>query len=306
MRLTALFLGIFSAFTLLNASAFEIQTKKGAVEIKETPKKVAVLDVGVLDNLAALEVEAAATPDKLRPDFVADAHKNAKTFGSMREVDFAKIANVEPDLIIVATKSAKNFDEAAKIAQTIDLSMDGDSFTATLNRLATLGKIFGKEEKAAEITSRINKLFAETKTAAEGKTGKALIILANDGKLSLFGKESRLGWIEKLGFELIDKEAEKQADGKPARNHGGTKSIDAEFIKNADADWIFVVDRAKAIDQKDAEKAEETLSKAGTLDSKAAKNNRLIYLSPAEIYIDFGGIIALERTLNELKQAFSK
>ncbi|MBP3195017.1 MAG: ABC transporter substrate-binding protein [Cardiobacteriaceae bacterium] len=306
MRLSALFLGIFTAFTVFNAAAFEVQTKKGAVEIKETPKKAAVLDVGVLDNLAALEVEAAATPDKLRPDFVASAHKNAKTFGSMREIDFAKIANVEPDLIIVSGRSAQNFDEAAKIAQTIDLSIEGDSFDATLNRLATLGKIFGKEDKATEITAHINKLFDETKTAAQGKTGKALIILANDGKLSLFGKESRLGWIEKLGFELIDKEADKTADGKPARNHGGTKSIDAEFIKNADADWIFVVDRAKAIGQKDASSAEDTLAKAGIAETKAAKNNRLIYLSPAEIYIDFGGIIALEHTLNELKEAFSK
>lgn len=279
------------------AYSYPLKTVKGEVEIEKVPAKIAVFDVGVLDNLDALGIKVAAMPDKLRPLYLAESQKQAQTVGTLFEPDLEKLAAIQPDLIIVAARSAPKLDAVSQVGKAVDLTLDNkNAYSQSLERLNEFANIFNKQEEAKAITARIEKLKDEVKDLAQNQ-GKVLAILVNGPKLSLYGKGSRIGWVEEtLGLSLIDKEKDPNASG-----HGNPISF--EFIAEQNPDWIFVIDRAAAIGQ-DLTAAKTVLDTPLVQETQAGKKGQILYLSPEEIYIDIGGVQALEKTLTELKTAF--
>ena len=71
------------------------------------------------------------------------------------------------------------------------------------------------------------------KATATGK--KALIILANEGKISAYGPGSRFGILHDVfGFGAVDPNIEVSTHGKDISN---------EYIVEMNPDYLFVVDR---------------------------------------------------------------
>lgn len=130
-------------------------------------------------------------------------------------------------------------DKLGAIAPTIQLSVDTTDYLNSLTQNTTeLAKVFSKETAAETELGAINEKVKTFK--AKVPTDKtALIILANEGKASAYGSQSRFGLIhDVLGFTPADKELK-------VATHG--QSVSFEYISEKNPDYLFVVDRSAAI-----------------------------------------------------------
>ena len=163
-----------------------------------------------------------------------------------------------------------------------------------LARLAAYGTMLGLEDRASEIAATLESRLAEVRALVEAQGGTALILMTNGPKLSVFGPESRFGWLHtEVGFRPA-------VDGITDSRHG--EAVSFEYVAQADPGTLLVIDRGAAI-------ADGTQAASATLDTplvrgtKAAQAGRVIYLSPAELYIATGGVTSLTRTLDEIAAA---
>lgn len=293
MRFSLLFCLIFSINTL---AATTINTARGQVEIKDTPKKLAVFDVGVIDTLESLGVKVDGIPKKIFVDYIAT--NNKIVVGSLFEPSLEKLNALEPELIIVGTRSAKQLKSVKKVAPAIDLSLKGNNyFQESLVRTKDLGKLFNKEAKAEKIISELKSLRDKAREKSKNQ-GRVLMLLVSGSKVSSYGKKSRAGWLHsELNLNLIEDSTNDKPHGHP---------ISFEYIAKTNPDWIIVVDRAQAIGKKKLKSAKVVLDNPLVERTKAWKNNQVIYLNAANIYIPVGGTEAMKRTLTDLLNAFSR
>ena len=251
------------------AKEVTIPTARGEVTLPSPPAKIAVFDSGSLDTLQALGVKVDGAPDvsKILP-YLKQTVENAKNVGTMFEPNMEALNELRPDLIIVGTRSAKKLDEVSVIAKTIDLTDNGDKLIESgLQRIDSFGKLFNKETEAATLKNEITTLFNQTKEAVKGK-GNGLIILVNGGKISAFGSGYRLSWIHNdLGVPMADESIKAAGqEGKSAKD-----VLDNELVRQ----------------------------------TKAWKNNQIIYLSAAS-YLAPAGAEQIKIDLNIIKAAFEK
>ena len=272
-----------------------IETARGEVTLAEAPSKVAVFDTGSLDILQALGVRVAGAPDvgKLLP-YLKPTLDNAQNVGTIFEPNLEALNALQPDLIIVGTRTAKKLEEVSAIAKSIDMTDNGDKLIEdSLHRIAQYGKLFNKEAEADRLSAEIRALFQQTQKAVSGK-GNGLIILVNGGKISAFGSGSRLSWIHQdLGVPMADPSIKTAGHGQP---------ISFEFIQKLNPDWLFVLDRIAAIGS-EGKSAKDVLDNELVHQTKAWKNNHIVYLSSAS-YLASGGYEQIKMDLNAIKTAF--
>jgi iron complex transport system substrate-binding protein len=285
-------LSIFTAQPLF-AEDVTIQTAQGEATVSASPETVVALDVAAIDSLTALGVTLSGVPDKLYVSYL-DGIQATKT-GTLFEPNQEVLANLAPDLIIVGSRSATQRAPLAKIAPTIDMTIGVDTISDAKARIETYGTLFEQTEKAAAMTADLDKKLAAAKTAIAGE-GNALIVMTNGPKLSAYGKNSRFGWLHSA-LE-IPEAVEKLVP----EVHGD--SVSFEFIAEANPDWLIVVDRGTAVGE--AASAKATLDNPLVAGTNAAKNDHIVYLSAAPLYIANGGYTSLGTTLDELTAAFSK
>src|SRR5699024_417447 len=69
--------------------------------------------------------------------------------GSLKEPDFEKLAEVDPDLIIISGRQADLYDQLTELAPTIYLGVDETDYMNSFeNNVGIIGEIFNKEEEA--------------------------------------------------------------------------------------------------------------------------------------------------------------
>ncbi|MEP3428329.1 MAG: siderophore ABC transporter substrate-binding protein [Roseibium sp.] len=299
MRAIRLATVLMSAFVVTSASfadTIEVDTFAGKAEVPVSPKTIAVFDIAALDTLNALGVSVAGAPERVYVDYLYDAVENAEKVGSLFEPDFEAINALQPDLIIAGGRSSKQVDALSKLAPTIDMTIWDDVLPQVKSRLYAYGQIFGKQAKAKQLDDELMKALEEARNAAAG-AGKALIVLTQGPKVSVYGPKSRFGWIHSLlGVEAAIPDID-------ASTHG--EAVSFEFIREANPDWLIVIDRAAAIGQ-DAALAAETLDNKLVADTTAWKNDQVVYLDAAKIYIAAGGYKATMDTIGDLTSQFSK
>ncbi|MDK3019815.1 siderophore ABC transporter substrate-binding protein [Pseudodonghicola flavimaris] len=274
------------------ADPVSIRTARGLVSFDSLPERVAVYDMAALDTLDALGVPVAGSVEKT---FVPQLRSYQGDLGTLFEPNFEALYALAPDLVIAGGRSAPQVDALARIAPTIDMTFTGDLLIdEALERLADYGKLFGREDRAAQIAEGLNAKVAAARAAISGK-GNGLIILTNGPKISAYGAGSRFGWIH---GELGLPEAVENVHG---ATHG--EAVSFEFIRQADPDWLLVLDRAAAIGA-EAVGAQATLDNPLVRETKAWKAGHVLYLNAAEIYISSGGVQSLSDTLDLLIDAF--
>ncbi|WP_319411666.1 siderophore ABC transporter substrate-binding protein [uncultured Cohaesibacter sp.] len=279
------------------AAEVEISTARDAAQFANSPQHVVVMDVAALDTIDALGIVPVGVPDKLFVSYLDHLTGKAEGVGSLFEPNFEAINALQPDLVVVGGRSSAQYDQMSKLVPTIDMTIPGTDIVAQARvRLEDYGKLFGKEQKASELEAAFDAKLAEAKTAVAGK-GNGLIILTNGPKISAYGATGRFGWLhEAIGLPEAVTSIEEATHG---------EAISFEFIRDADPDWLLVVDRSAAIGASGAS-AQATLDNALVHETKAWKKQQIVYLDAANIYIASGGVQSMSHTLDEVIAAFSK
>ena len=267
-----------------------------AVEVPKNPETVVVFDFGMLDTLDKMGVEVAGVPKSgTVPPYLSkyndDKYANV---GSLKEPDFEKISELGPDLIIISTRQSELYEEFKAIAPTIYVGLDTANYIESFKEnVQTVAKIFGKEDMVKEEIAAIEKRIEEVnkKVTELGKT--ALIVLANDGKVSAYGPGSRFGLIhDVLGFKAVDENIE-------ASTHG--QSISFEYIVEKDPDFLFVIDRTAVVGGESS--AKEVIENDLVKNTKAYKEGNIVYLDPNYWYLSGGGLVSVSEMILEVGAA---
>ncbi|MET0267327.1 MAG: siderophore ABC transporter substrate-binding protein [Duganella sp.] len=297
-------LGLSLTLGMLPAQAqntVQIKHASGTTAVPVNPKKVIVLDAASLDNLAALDVAVAGVPTITMsggplPRHLARYNSVAKV-GTMFEPDYEKIHGAKPDLIIVAGRSQPKYAQLAKIAPTIDLTVDRTKLVdSTRNNLKLLAGLFGKQARAGELTAKLDTSIAALNKQA-ATAGNGLIVLTTGGKMSAYGPGSRFGVLHDV-FGVKPAVAKLETS-----NHG--QAVSFEFIQKTNPDWLFVIDRDAAIGREGAAAA-KFLDNELVGQTTAWKKKQVVYLDGLNWYtLGAAGITALQENVDQLSRAFA-
>lgn len=299
MRYCLIFLSLAAA--LLGAGAVaaaevEIATATGPRTIETPVGTVAVFDIAAVDTLDRLGVTIAGLPSNLYLPQLAGLKETATIVGDIFEPDLEALSMLSPDLIILGGRSSTKVDAAAQVAPTIDMTLyGGDLLEQARERIATYGKLFGRETEAEAARGELDAAVAAARAAVAGK-GKALIVMTNGPKVTAYGADSRFGWLHRsLDLPAAVEDVE-------AATHG--EAISFEFIRKADPDWLIVLDRAAAIGSGD-QNARVTLDNELVAETTAWRKGQVVYLPSGDFYIAAGGARAMLRVYDTIAKAFS-
>ncbi len=278
------------------AEPMTIKHSQGETQLDAAPAQVLILDINALDIADAMGAIPAGVLNSNLPDYLQKYATGTPAVGSIFEPDYEAIAASGADLMVVGTRSAATYPEMSKILPTVDLSLGDDLFASVDRNIATLGQIFGKPDRAAEMIAELDAKVAHLNKVAP-HSGTALILVTNGGKLGAYGPGSRVGWIHsKLGFAPVE-------DNIDDRFHGGDV-ISYEYILEKNPDWIFVIDRDAGVGEA-GDGARAMLDNTLMARTRAVQTGHVVYLDPHAAYIAFGGYTALNRLLDQLTEALS-
>lgn len=290
--------GTPNASSTAAAATVEVVHSRGTTAVPSAPQRVVVYDLSSLDTLDALGVPVAAVAGKMFPKHL-EKYKtdDYPKVGTLFEPDYEALNAAQPDLIIVGGRSAAKYDDLAKLAPTIDMSVTDNDYLGSSRKNATeLAKLFGKTQEAEERLSKLQTSVAALAEKAKGE-GKALVILTTGGKMSAYGPGSRFGTLHTdFGFTPAVEKLDTSRHGEP---------ISFEFIAKTNPDWLFVVDRDAAIGES-GQSAAAVLDNALVKQTTAAQKGQIVYLDPANWYLSGGGLATLQAMTDEVTKALDK
>ncbi|WP_424985219.1 siderophore ABC transporter substrate-binding protein [Microbulbifer sp. S227A] len=295
------FLRYFSAFAMISATGaladpITIETATGPVTLPGQPENIVALDVAAIDTMTALGVAPKGVISPLFVSYLDAATKGIPAVGSLFEPDFEAIAALTPDLIVVGGRSVAMADALSAIAPVVDMTIGTDMIADGLSRLEAYATLTGTEEVADTLRQAISDRIGRARDMVADR-GNVLILMTNGPKLSVFGRDSRFGWLHTaLNWpQAVDTIAESR--------HG--EAVTFEYIAAADPDTLIVIDRGQAVGE-GSENARATLDNDLIHGTRASQAGSVIYLSPAETYIAAGGAQAIIRTLDDLIAALTE
>lgn len=277
------------------SSEVVVEHELGETTVEKNPEKVVAFDFGSLDTLDKLEIDVAAIPQENVPSYLekyaGDEYENV---GGLKEPDFEKLSEVDPDLIIISGRQADLYDQLSELAPTIYLGVDtADYMNSFEKNVGVIGEIFEKEDEAKAELDAIQEQIDATAKKAEEADKSGLIILANDDKISAYGPSSRFGLIhDVLGVKPIDEDIE-------ASTHG--MNVSFEYVTEKDPDMLYVVDRGAVVggESSAAIIVENKLMEK----TKAYKEDNIIYLDPEYWYLSGGGLESVAKMVEEVDES---
>lgn len=229
-----------------------VESVKGKVEIPADPKKIVDIS-GSSEELVLLGHTPVATANvdsyetNKVPSYIEDKLGNAKVVGHsmMETMDIEGILAAEPDLIIMAPRQEKIYDQLKEIAPVVMLEDKSNDWEAKFKDVATL---FGQEEQAQkwlnDYYKKAQKLGEEIKSANGEKT--YLTVLASSGQFMVF-TEGGIGTVLKDDMKLA------QPKNMPKQDSITLPTVTMEGLTEIDADHIIVI--ATESDKADLEKS---------------------------------------------------
>lgn len=270
---------------------------QGETVVPLNPQTVVVFDLASLSTLAALGVDVAGLPkSNLTGNLAQYASDEYADVGTLFEPDYEAVNALEPDLIIVAARSAAALPMLSEIAPTIDLTAEWDEtyFPTQQSNVEILGQIFQKEEEAAALWAELEAKVETLKTYTTD-AGTSLIVMTSAGEVTAYGAGSRFAWFhDTLGFTPAIEDIE-------AATHG--EAISFEFILETNPDWLIVVDRDAAIGEAGVAAA-QILDNELVAQTTAWANGQVVYVDSSDAYIVMGGLGALTNLVDGFLTAF--
>ena len=217
-----------------------VQSVKGEVEIPADPKRIVDIS-GSSEELALLGHTPVGTAnvdsyetDKV-PSYVQDKLGDAKVVGHsmMDTMDIEAILAAEPDLIIMAPRQEKIYDQLKEIAPVVMLEDRSNDWEAKLKDVAAL---FGQEEEAQKwldnYYAKAEEIGKEIKEANGHQT--YLTVLASSGQFMVF-TEGGIGTVLKEDMKL------PQPANMPKQDSITLPTVTMEGLTEIDADHIIVI-----------------------------------------------------------------
>lgn len=267
----------------------------GETPVKKNPEKIVVFDFGILDSLNELGVEVSGLPKMVIPPYLSKYEDETyENLGSLKEPDFEKIAEIQPELIIISGRQADLYDQFAEIAPTISMQLDTANYIESFKgNMKTLGEIFEKEEEVDAQLAEIDESIQALNEKASASEVNALIVLANEGKVSAYGPNSRFGLIHDVfGMQPVDESIEDSTHG---------QSISFEYIVEKDPDYLYVIDRGAAIGEESS--AKQVVENELVKNTKAYKEGNIVYLDPSYWYLSGGGFVSVKEMIKEIDES---
>lgn len=278
-----------------SAETITVEHELGETEVPKNPEKVVVFDYGILDTMDKLGIEVAGVAKGNIPSYLekyeSDEYEN---IGSLKEPDFEKIAEIDPDVIIISGRQATVYDQLEELAPTVHLGVDTtrymDSFKENMN---TVGEIFNKQSEIEEELAAIEDSIASLNERASEADQNALIILSNDDKISAYGSNSRFGLIHDVfGVPTVD-------DSIEASTHG--MNVTFEYVMEQDPDLLYVVDRTAVVGGESS--AKQIVENELVKNTKAYENDNIVYLNPDYWYLSGGGLVSVAEMVKEIDES---
>lgn len=281
------------------AGEMTITHELGEVSLSKKPEKVIVFDYGLLDIMDNVGVEVIGLPMGNIPSFLEKYNDESKyaNVGTLKEPDFEKIFELSPDVIFISGRTAEAYEELSKIAPTVYLTVNSEDYMSSVeDNAALIGELFGKESEVEENISSLKAKVEEITEKVAEKDENALVVLANDGSLSAYGRVSRFGIIHNtLGFKEADENIEEATHG---------MSITYEYILEKNPENLYVIDRAAVVGgETDASAA---MDNDIIKETEAFKNGKIHYLNPEVWYITSGGFTGTGIMLDEISESLEK
>ncbi|NFO46462.1 UNVERIFIED_ORG: ferrichrome ABC transporter substrate-binding protein [Clostridium botulinum] len=228
-----------------------VQSVKGEIEIPKNPQRIVDIS-GSSEELVLLGHTPIATAnvdsyetDKV-PSYIEEKLVNAKVVGHsmMDTMDIEAILSAEPDLIIMAPRQEKIYDQLKEIAPVVMLEDKSNDWEAKFKDIANL---FGQEEEAQKwldnYYDKAKKLGDEIKSTNGEKT--YLTVLASSGQFMVFTEGG-------IGTVLKDDMGLPQPDNMPAQDGITLPIVSMEGLTEINADHIILI--ATESDKADLEK----------------------------------------------------
>jgi iron complex transport system substrate-binding protein len=270
------------------------------IKVPKDPKRIAALDYVAVDTLLSLGLgdriigipKSTPPPPYLHKLFVNGEISN---LGTLKEIDMEALMSLEPDVIFTSGRLRSRYHEFTFIAPTIMSEIDYKlgAWESFVNIAKRNSYIFGMENEIDDILGSYKKRIAALKLKTDGKT--AVICIVSGGNLSTLGNYSRCSLIgNEIGFDNVAKNINS--------THGNSSSF--ELLVDLDPDYIFVLDRDMALNNRGGSPAKKLLDNELVHQTRAYKNNQIIFLTPAPWYIAEGGIKAMDIMLSDIESAF--
>ncbi|OAL78588.1 hypothetical protein AY606_09255 [Acinetobacter sp. SFB] len=316
MKTKVLFLSAVLASVGLNSLAhsegFNLVTEKQNIELKQTPKKIAVYELSILDNLNALNIQAQIVPKTTFTGSLAQYNQDQFVkAGTLFEPDLAHLKQLQPDLIFVGGRSAKTLESLQPIAATVDLSPKTDQYMIDLkNRTLNLAKAFKREDLAHKKLKDLDQLQLKVKQQTANKS--AVMLFAAGDHYMPHAANDRFGFIYELtGFKSFLPLTEKTDAARPEAGSIEALAIQKKNAEQLNAaiqhnpDYLIVLDRGAVNTQKYASK--EGIKTHPVLgQSEAVKQNRVIFVNADAWYITGAGLDNTAFMLKEIAEGISK
>ncbi|WP_288999203.1 ABC transporter substrate-binding protein [uncultured Psychrobacter sp.] len=273
-----------------------VDTARGDIYLAMNPSPLVVYDMTLLQDLAALDVAVDGAPSDLPLDNLhSETQPDPEEVGTLFEPDLEALNAMQPQAILVGSRMAEKYDELANIAPTLDMTIDtANIYESSKQRLHDLGALFGKSAEAAKLQNDIDSLITEAKAVTKD-SGTGLVVMVNGNKMSVYGADSRYGFIHNVvNVPIADDQIKDGRHGQP---------ISFEYLQKTNPDWLFVVDRSAAIGE-DSVGAKAVLDNPLVAQTTAWQKDQVVYLSP-DSYLAFGGYYQWIQDLTTIKNAFA-
>jgi len=275
----------------------------GEEEVPLNPENVVVFDMGVLDTLDTLGVDSVTGVAKgAVPSYLSKYDSDDYvTVGDLFEPDLEAIPQAEPDLIIVGGRSAAMHDTLEDTfdgVPVLDMSTDETAYLdSSRKNILALASIFEEEQQAEEILAGYDERIATLKTDA-GEAGRGLVLLTSGGEVTAYSVNSRFGFLHD-DFGVTPATGEL---GDTESRHG--EAVSFEFVREANPDLLYVVDRDAAIGE-EGKTAEEILDNDLVKATKAWKDDKVTYVDGEAWYIVVGGLTSLGTLIEDVEKSLA-
>ena len=186
---TASFVG-FSGFSLqalaaeLTLPSVGADKKFSAVPVPADPKRLAVLEYSVIENLQVLglsnRIKAAVQTRNL--PWLSALPADCKLVKSVKSVDIETVSSVKPDLIFISGRISRNIDAFKPIAPTVCLIPNkAEGWKSFRGNFLALAEVFGKKADAEKRLEPLEKRLSALRNKAAGE--RIAVIMMVNGRM---------------------------------------------------------------------------------------------------------------------------
>lgn len=270
---------------------------QGTTVVPKNPKRVVVMDIGVLDSLDYLDIhpEMLATCSSYLPKYIDKYKDNTVDIGQMKNVDIEKINATKPDLIIISGRQSPYYKQLSEIAPTIDLSIDNNDYLVSFeNKMKILGEIFDKEDMVTNRLFGIKSKIDTIRTDSRNKNKYGLLVLTTGNSLHAYGPGMRYSFV----FDVFGLQTVVNKDRNEDTKSPGGKTISYEYILETNPDYIMVIDRDFSVNL--GESAKRLFDNDLIKKTKAYQTNNIYYLDSDIWYLSGGGLESIDIMMDDI------